>query len=308
MSFIERFSRLNQFVVILLAMFLWLGFSGLPARGQVLSGSIVGTVTDPSQAVIPGAQVAIRDLGTNQVLRTTTNASGLYSFEVLQPGTYEVKVTKSGFSAAVLNGISVSVNNVARADLVLRVGSVSQTVTVSAGTARLQTETADVHEQLSTVALSNLPVQPGRNFQALLGTQPGFTPPQTNTSIPGNPDRSLEFTVNGANQEGIVTRIDGATSSNIWRPYAIAYVPSLEAVASVSAVTDSFTAENGTAGGAVINVTIKSGTNDLHGSAFESYDGSATEARPYFLPKGQSKGTLVENQFGGSLARISHRY
>ena len=158
-----------------------------------------------------------------------------------------------------------------------------------------------MHEQLTSVPLQNLPVQPGRDFQALFIMEPGFTPPQTNTSIPGNPDRSLEFTVNGANEEGVVTRIDGAISSNIWRPYAIAYVPALDSIESVSAVTDAFTAENGTAGGAVINVTIKSGTNALHGSAFEYYDGDATEAKPYFLPKGQSKGTLVENQFGGTI-------
>ena len=125
--------------------------------------------------------------------------------------------------------------------------------------------------------------------------------PSTNTSTPGNPDRSLEFTANGANEEGNVTRIDGAINSNIWRPYAIAYVPALDAIETVSAVTDAFTAENGTAGGAVINVTIKSGTNALHGSAFEYYDGDGTEAKSYFLPAGQGKGKLVENQFGGTV-------
>ncbi len=301
MDYIERFLRFKQLFAVAVVASVWLGSSGLPAWGQVVTGSLVGNVTDSTHAVVPGALVTITDLGTNQSRSTTTDASGQYSFESILPGTYEVKATKSGFSPEVQVGISVSVNSVARANLRLQLGSVLQTVTVSAAAAQLQTDTADVHEQLSNVSLENLPVQPGRNFQALFVMEPGFTPPTTNTSIPGNPDRSLEYTANGANEEGIVTRIDGAISSNIWRPYDIAYVPALDSIESVSAVTDAFTAENGTAGGAVINITIKSGTNALHGSAFEYYDGDATEAKPYFLPADENKGALVENQFGGTI-------
>ena len=301
MSFIKRFLRPNGSVVVLVVMSVWFGFTGLSASGQVLTGSVVGNVTDASGAVVSGAAVTLRDVDTNETRSTTTSSSGAYSFESIPPGTYEVKITQNGFSQELRSGVVVSVNTVARADAALKVGSLDQTVTISATNAQLQSDSADVHEQLTSVPLQNLPVQPGRDFQALFIMEPGFTPPQTNTSIPGNPDRSLEFTVNGANEEGVVTRIDGAISSNIWRPYAIAYVPALDSIESVSAVTDAFTAENGTAGGAVINVTIKSGTNALHGSAFEYYDGDATEAKPYFLPKGQSKGTLVENQFGGTI-------
>lgn len=300
MSQIMRVLASKRLSLALLLTSLCFSISGV-AFGQVLSGSIVGNVTDASGAVVPGAQVTIRDLGTNQTRTTTTNDSGVYSFESIPPATYEVKVTQSGFSPTIQSGVVVSVNSVARADVKLQLGSVSQTITVAASAAQLQTDTADVHAELSSVPLENLPLPPGRNYQSLFVMLPGFSPPQSQVSIPGNPTRSLLFTANGSNEEGIVTRIDGATSTNIWRPNAVAYIPSLEAVQTVNTVTDAFTAENGTAGGAVVNVTVKSGTNAIHGSAFEYYDGSATEARPYFLPTNQSKGNLVENQFGGTI-------
>jgi hypothetical protein len=293
--------RVRKLLPVFVAGLMWFSLSCLSAHAQVLTGSVVGNVTDASGAVVAGADVTLRNVDTNDTRHTTASGSGAYSFESVPPGTYEVRVAKNGFSQQVLSGVIVSVNTVARANAALTVGAVTQTVSVDATAAQLQTDSADVHAQLTTIPLSNLPVQPGRDFQALFVMEPGFTMPSTNTSTPGNPDRSLEFTANGANEEGNVTRIDGAINSNIWRPYAIAYVPALDAIETVSAVTASFTAENGTAGGAVINVTIKSGTNALHGSAFEYYNGSATEAKPYFLPAGQNKGLLVENQFGGTV-------
>ena len=290
-----------QTVIVLVSAAAWFGTSDFPAYAQALFGSMVGTVSDSSQAAVPGALVAIRDLGTNETRSTTTSATGTFSFEAIPPANYEVTVKKAGFHPADRLGVVVNVNSVTRQDVQLELGSVSQTVIVLANAAQLQTDSADVHSEVSTSQLENLPIPPGRNYQELFVMLPGFMPPQSQVSIPGNPSRSLLFTVNGTNGQGVVTRIDGASSTNIWRPNAVAYIPALEAIASVNTVTDAFTAENGTAGGAVINVTIKSGTNSFHGSAFEYYDGNATEARPYFLPRGQNKGKLVENQFGGTL-------
>ena len=291
----------RHLIVVVSALCLWLVHPAPVADAQALSGAMVGNVVDGSQAAVPGAQVTIRDLGTNETRDTVTSATGTFSFESIPPGTYTVTIKKDGFHPLEQTGVSVTVNSVTRQDMQLQMGSVTQTVIVSANAAQLQTDTADVHAEVSTTALANLPIPPGRNYQELFVMLPGFMPPQSQVSIPGNPSRSLLFTVNGTNGQGIVTRIDGASSTNIWRPNAVAYIPALESIESVNTVTNSFTAENGTAGGAVINVTIKSGTNDLHGAAFEYYDGSATDARPYFLPPGQNKGKLVENQFGGIL-------
>src|SRR5262249_49547426 len=129
----------------------------------------------------------------------------------------------------------------------------------------------------------------------------GFSPPGSQISIPGNPSRALIFNVNGTNGQGTNTRIDGASSTNIWRPSAVAYIPAIESIQSVDVVTNSFTPELGLAGGAMVNVQIKSGTNELHGSAFEFYDGNATEARSFFLPASQKNGKLVFNQFGATV-------
>ncbi len=286
---------------ILLVALICSGLSVGRSYGQALSGSIVGNVTDISQAAIPQAAVTIRDPATNQIRSTETNESGGYSFLAIPPADYEVKVTKGGFRPVERSGVTVNVNSVARADFQLEVGAVTETLNIAANGAELQTDTADVHATISTAALQNLPIAPGRNYQSMLVMLPGFSPPTSQVSIPGNPTRSLLFNVNGTSGEGAVTRIDGASSTNIWRPNAVAYVPALESLESVNAVTDAFTAENGLAGGAVINVQMKSGTNSVHGSAFEYYDSNATETRAFFLPPSQKNLPLVENQFGGTI-------
>jgi hypothetical protein len=298
---IEQTTRFRLVFALLLSSAAFFSLSAPPACAQVLSGSIVGDVSDTSHAAIPNAAVTIRDLETNQTRSAATNESGAFSFLVLPPSNYEVKVTKDGFHTLVRSGVTVTANTVSRADMQLELGAVSETVTVSASAAQLQTDTADTHAEIPASTLENLPVAPGRNYQSTFVMLPGFTPPASQVSIPGNPTRALLFYVNGTNGEGVTTRIDGASSTNIWRPNAVAYVPALESIESVNAVTSAFTAENGLAGGAVIQLQIKSGTNALHGSAFEYYDGNALEARGFFLPAGQTNGALVENQFGGTI-------
>src|SRR5205823_4500689 len=133
----------------------------------------------------------------------------------------------------------------------------------------LQTDRAEVHEDVTTKELENLPVPLGRNYQQIYRTLPGFSPPVNSHSIPTNPSRALEFNVNGTSDEQNNTRIDGVSSTHVQLPHVVAYIPALESIQEVNVVTNSFDAEQGLAGGAVINVQIKSGTNDLHGSAFE---------------------------------------
>ena len=115
--------------------------------------------------------------------------------------------------------------------------------------------------------LENLPVPIGRNYQQLYRTMPGFSPPVNSHSIATNPSRALEFNVNGTSDDQNNTRIDGVSSTHVQLPHVISYIPALESIDEVNVVTNSFDAEQGLAGGAVINVQIKSGTNDLHGSA-----------------------------------------
>jgi hypothetical protein len=255
-----------------------------PAQAQILSGSMVGNVKDASQASIPGAEVTIRNTETNQSRTTITSDVGAFTFATLPPGDYEVSITKVGFRPLKRSGANVGINNVTRIDLQLELGALTEAVTVSASAAALQTDRAEVRAELAAVTLENLPAPPGRNYQNMFVMLPGFSPPDSQISIPGNPSRALIFNVNGTNGQGTNTRIDGASSTNIWRPSAVAYVPALEAIETVNVVTNSFTPELGLAGGAMINVQIKSGTNARHGSLFEYYNGNGIMARPFFLP------------------------
>ena len=152
----------------------------------------------------------------------------------------------------------------------LSYGQLTEWVTVSAETAVLQTDRAEVRSELRAEELVNLPVSINRNYQYLFRTLPGFTPPAEAHSVPSNPSRALVFNVNGASRSSNNIRIDGVSTTNIWLPHVAAYVPALESLEAVNVVTNSFDAEQGLAGGSAINAQIKSGTNTLHGSAFDT--------------------------------------
>ena len=140
-----------------------------------------------------------------------------------------------------------------------------------------------------------------RNYQYLFRVLPGFTPPAEAHSVPSNPSRALVFNVNGASRSSNNIRIDGVSTTNIWLPHVAAYVPALESLETVNVVTNSFDAEQGLAGGSAINVQIKSGTNNLHGSAFEYHTNEQLRTQNYFAPPGTPKGNWQYNQFGGTL-------
>ena len=155
---------------------------------------------------------------------------------------------------------------------------------------------------MTTKKLESLPIAQGRNYQALFRTLPGFILNKPERNSASNPSMAYQFSVNGASRSINSTRVDGATSTNIWLPHMnSAYIPALESIETVNVVTNSFDAEQGLAGGAAISVQIKSGTNDLHGSAFEYADNSALRSRGYFLPSNQGKAKLVYHQAGATL-------
>ena len=272
-----------------------------PASAQVLYGSIIGNVTDPSGAAVPQATVKITQQQTNFSRQLETNEAGGYSFAAVLGGTYTVQVAKPAFRSYERKEVSVSTNSIVRVDVVLIVGEVTQQIDVSGEAPALQTDRADVRSELGTDAFENAPIPPGRNYQQLFVALPGFSPATRGGSSVTNPSKALTFNVNGGQRTSTGMRIDGASAVGNWMAETSTYAPSLEAVETVNAVTSSFDAENGIAGGASINVTTKSGTNELHGSIFEFHNDNALNARPYFLPAGQQKPKRILNQFGGSL-------
>lgn len=273
----------------------------LPLDAQILYGSLVGNVRDASGAAVPQVNITLTNTQTGTSRSTSSDVTGSYSFPTLQPGSYDIVFTKDGFKTQRESGITVAINNVSRTDVALQVGAIAESVTVEASAQTLQTDRAEVRAEVGKQTLLNIPVPPGRNYQGLFVTIPGFSPPRNAHSVPANPSRALQFNVNGTSSSSNNTRIDGASSTNVWLPHIVAYVPALESIENVNVVTNSFDAEQGLAGGAAINVQIKSGTNDLHGSAFEYHNSNATKAKPFFLPADRDMPKLVYNQFGGTV-------
>jgi hypothetical protein len=296
-------SKKRNFSVLALIFATSLLFTSTYSTAQVLYGSMVGTVTDESGAVVSGATVKITNVGTGETRETATNDAGTFSFADLPSSTYDVAVSKTGFKTSTTRAVVVSVDKVARVNAGLHVGEVSQTVEVTTQAPALQTDSAQVRAEVETTSLQNLPVPVSRNYQNLLVTVPGFMPPANQHSAAVNPSRGLTASVNGATRNSNNLRIDGASSTNVWLPHVPGYVPGLEAIQEVSVVTNTTDASEGLAAGAVVNVHIKSGTNQLHGSLFEYHTDNALKARAFnfgFNPVTR-KPKYVSNDFGGSI-------
>src|SRR5438477_3120025 len=200
----------------------------------------------------------------------------------LVSGAYELTISANGFRPVTRQGIVITVNTVRREDVALEVGQVNESVTVQAGAATLQTDKTDVHSELSSREVINMPLPHYRNYQSLINLVPGATPGVIQNSIQAAPGRALETNVNGVNKNNNSTRIDGAISVYIWLPSHSAYVPPAETIDTVNISTNSFDAEQGYAGGAAITVVTKSGTNQLHGSAWALNDNAALQAKNFF--------------------------
>jgi len=269
-------------------------------RAQALYGSIVGTVTDATGGVVPGATVKASDTGTGQVRQTEASAAGAYSFPTLPPGTYNVTISHQGFENYVQQGVGVTIGNVVRVDAQLKLGATTESVQVSAQAAELQTDKAEVRNEIATKEVGDLPVPVNRSYQNLLVMVPGVSPPATSSSPAANPARGEVFSVNGDTQGASSTRIEGANAVNGWMSHETGYVPGLDAIQTVTVTSNSLDADQGLAGSASINVQLKSGTNQIHGSAFEFNQNNDVEAKPFFLPVGQSNPKFIDNQTGGT--------
>jgi hypothetical protein len=275
--------------------------SATQSHAQTLYGSIVGTVTDASNAIIPGAVVTAKSKETGVSRTATSNSEGGYNIPTIQPGIYDVEIRKDGFRVSRQENVEITANSVARIDLKLTVGQVSESVTIEANAAVLQTDRSEVRAEITSKTLTELPVANGRNYQALFVTLPGISPPSTPHSVPSNPSRAMQWQTNGNNTASNNTRIDGASATNIWLPHVASYVPALESIETVNIVTNTFDAEQGLAGGASVNVSIRSGSNQTSGALFHYHQGNWSQARNFFLPANQQNPKFVSNQYGGRL-------
>jgi carboxypeptidase family protein/TonB-dependent receptor-like protein len=290
-------------LMALLAALLTVGLTPGLARAQVLYGSLLGNVTDQNGAVVPGATVTITNKGTNQVREATSGSDGEYTITNVLPGVYDVKVTKQGFNTFTQTDLTITANNIMRADVAMKIGNVSDVVSVTADATVLQTESATVKSEISGKEINALPLTNYRNYQSLLNLVPGATPARFQNANTDTPERALTTNVNGTARNNNNTRLDGATSVNIWLPHHSAYVPASESIQEVNISTNNFDAAQGLAGGAAIQVITKSGTNDFHGSAFAYHDNHFFQAKNLFHPEnlGHNKPKNLRTIPGGTL-------
>src|SRR5215831_17929951 len=250
-------------------------------HGQSVTGTLLGTVTDSNKAVVAGATVTITEVHTTIKRSATTNEDGNYAFNNLAMGTYSIEVEHAGFKKILKSGVDVVVNSTTRTDLQLEPGTVSESVTVSAVETPLQTDRADISRIIDSKQVSNLPLGFNRNFQGLMFLVPGSTRPSRPHSQFFNSQDSLESKVNGNSRLSNNFQIEGVDDNEKTGLLQV-LIPSADSIQSVSVSTSNFDAELGRAGGAVSTVTLKSGTNGIHGSVFAFGNNDNLMAGEYF--------------------------
>ena len=284
-----------------------LALLGLPCAGQVSSGSLLGDVHDEKFAAIPGVVIQARNDSTGFLRTAATNAFGSYRIDDLLPGAYTVTAQHEGFQTVTVSPLFVEVNQKARLDFDLRVGTGHDAVTVNARVSPMQTDEASEGYLLGSQFIEELPLL-GRNIISLVTLGPGAVPRQLGgfthdimNDLQGNRGAVVfNAPVNGARSTENNYILDGAynTDHNV---YAIAVVPPMETVAEFRIQTSLAPAEFAQSGGAVVDIVTKPGSQQFHGNAFEFFRNEATDARNFFEVPSLPRAILRQNQYGATL-------
>ena len=267
-----------------------------PAIAQLDTGTILGTVKDSTGGVMPGATVTIRHEGQGFTLSGVTREDGTFIFTPIRTGAYTVEVEMQGFRKSERRGVQVSIQQQALVDVTLETGALAEEVVVTADAPLLQTGTGTVGETLTSSTIEDLPIN-GRDYTILARLTAGVVPPQPGARAP------LMFSANGVRPAQNNYMLDGIdnNTSNVDFLSGVAYIvkPPVDAVDEITVLTSSFSAEYGRAGGAVLNTTLKSGTNQLRGSIWEFHRNDALNATDFFANKANiKKGDYLSNQYG----------
>ena len=214
-------NRKTRWSVALLGLCLVLAFGMIAqdVNAQALYGSLTGSVRDTSGGAIPGVEVTATNATTNLSSTAISNDVGNFTLANLPNGSYTLRAVLTGFRESVTEGVSIVAGTVVRQDVVLQVGQITETVTVSSAATVLKTDSTDVSAQLETREITDLPLSAYRNYQSLINLVPGATPARFQNAITDTPARALTTNINGTNRNNNNTRIDGAISVNIWLPH-----------------------------------------------------------------------------------------
>jgi hypothetical protein len=270
----------------------------LPVAAQKYTGSIRGLVTDPSGAVVPGAQVTVTNTATAEVHSTASNDQGEYVFPELQPGTYDVRVKHASFKDLVSKGVQLFVSSTAVVNAPLQMGSATEEVTVEANPVQVETTTGAVGNVVEGKEVRELPLN-GRSFVQLTQLMPGVSPQANFDSKNKGLLAGVDFSVNGNNTTGNIFMVDGVNDNDIGSNRTILVYPSIDAIQEFKILRNSYGPEYGQAMGAVINLVTRSGSNAFHGGAYYFGRNDALNAADYFNNlSGIKKDVLRRNDWG----------
>ncbi|HUX09953.1 MAG TPA: TonB-dependent receptor [Terriglobia bacterium] len=279
-----RFRAISVTAIWLIAVAV-LGFVSVQRlNAQVLYGTIAGTVSDQTGAVVPGAAITITNDNTGLTRNASSGSAGDYRITDLPPGTYTLSVTAQGFKPVKATGINISAGSVNQQNVQVSVGAVTQQVTVSGAAATLQTQQTNVHTTISNYAVQNLPLNVYHNFQSVELLSPGVISLSAITgsypnSLADTPDRSFSINSNGLPAHINTSRVDGATDVFLWLPDHMVIVPPSATVEEVNVQTSNFDVQKGLTAGAATDVITKSGTNQFHGSLYGYHTDASLDAQ-----------------------------
>jgi hypothetical protein len=273
-----------------------LALAAYPVFAQDTSGKIVGTVSDPSGGVVAGATVTVTNTGTGVSRQTSTDSKGYYQVLELPIGRYEVAAEAPGFSRKLVSARnSLEINQTLRIDVPLEVGAVKDLVTVEGGASAVETENSTLGNTVSGNAILELPLN-GRNTLDLLATQPGVTPKNVDA-----PRQAGGYSIGGGRSDSVTYLLDGGLNNHLI-DNGIVINPNPDAVGEFRVLQSNYAAEYGRNGGGVVSIVIKSGTNSLHGTAFDYLRNEDLDANTFFNnEQGIGRQILKRNQYGGTV-------
>ncbi|PYS53079.1 MAG: hypothetical protein DMG13_13985 [Acidobacteria bacterium] len=276
---------------LILVLFLSIVF----ARAQNITATLVGTLKDETGAVLPGVDINIVHIRTNRSYQVLSDEAGAYRLPLLPPGEYSITAQLAGFRTEVRSGIVLQVDQVARVDLTLSVGTTTDRIVVTADAPLVSSETATVGNVIDSRKVVDLPLN-GREFQQLVVLVPGGAPPVAGSNnvfrggfnVAGSHEAFNSFTLDGVDNQSAAVQIN-------------AFRPSVDMIQEFKVAYNTFGAEYGRATGAIVSVVTKSGTNEFHGNVFGFLRNSALDARNFFDSKNEPKRPFRRGQFGGTL-------
>jgi hypothetical protein len=271
----------------------------IPVLRADVTGSISGTITDSSGAVIPDASVLALNTDTDINHTTRTNTQGYYVFPILPTGHYTITIQGRGFKEYRQTGLTIDVNSALRVDAKLELGAVTQEVNVSASAVQVDTTSTQMGEVIGGNKIEAVPLN-GRSFTDLISLQPGVVPIQSGDYNNNQPSGGLDtgtFSVSGQRESANGFMLNGGNvEESMWMGTAI--VPNLDSIAEFRIITNNADPEYGNYAGGLVNVITKSGTNRFHGDVFEFLRNSDMDSRNFY---DSSRGTLHQNEFGGTI-------